>query len=198
VDLASKLSPEYGDQARQLLKLAIAERKVRNGQLDEAEQLARRDDVLVRRCYIFTLIADSLVKGKTKDFPRATQLLDEVQQLAQKLTSKEERLCVLEGAAAVYFRVEPGRAFELLRETITTANKLDGFTGYLSIAQTLDVGGFLFDFSIYDEEFGYFDLLGRLGAGDFYQTIQSVREIQNRSLRLHSIVIVCKAALSTA
>lgn len=196
VDLASKLSPEYADQARQLLRFAIAGRKVRNGQLAEAEQLARRDDVLVRRCYIFTLIADSLLKGKTKDFPRATLLLDEVQQLAQKLTSKEERLAVLEGAAAVYFRGEPGRAFELLRETIATANKLDRFTGHLSIDQSLDVGGYFFDFSIYDKEFGYFDLLGRLGAGDFYQTIQNVREIQNRSLRIHSIVVVCKAALT--
>lgn len=198
LNLASKLSSEYGQQAQQLLKFAIAERKVRNGQLDEAEQLVRRDDVLVRRCYIFTLIAESLLKGKTKDFPRATQLLDEVQQLAQKLTSKEERLCVLEGAAAVYFRVDSGRAFELLRETITTANKLDRFTGYVSIDQSLDVGGFLFDFSIYDKEFGYFDLIGRLGAGNFYQTLQSVREIQDRSLRIHSIVVVCKAALSTA
>lgn len=196
-DLASKLAAEYGDQARQMLKLAIAERKVRDGRLDEAEQLARSDNVLIRRCYIFTLIADSLVKGKSKDFPRATQLLSEVEQLALRLMSKEERLSVLEGAAAVYLRVEPGRAFELLRETITTANKLDGFTGYLSLNQTLDVGGFFFDFPIYDEEFGYFDLLGRLGARDYYQTIQSVREIQNRSLRIHSIVVVCKAALST-
>ncbi|HWN09404.1 MAG TPA: hypothetical protein VNO50_09105 [Pyrinomonadaceae bacterium] len=195
--LTSKLSSEYGDQARQMLTLAIAERNVRNGQLDEAEQLARSDKVPVRRCYIFTLIADSLVRGRTKDFPRATQLLSEVEQLAHQLTSKEERMSVLEGAAAVYLWVAPGRSFELLRETITTANKLDGFTGYLSVDQTLDVGGFFFDFSIYDEEFGYFDLLNRLGARDYYQTIQSVREIQNRSLRIHSIVVVCKAALST-
>jgi hypothetical protein len=195
-ELASKLSPEYGDQAGQLLRFAIAERKVRNGQLDEAEQLARKDDVLVRRCYIFTLIADSLVKGKARDFPRASQLLDEVQQLAQRLTNKEERLSVLEGIAAVYFRLEPGRAFELLRETIQTANKLDDFTGYLSIPQTLDVGGYFFDFSIYDKEFSYFDLIERLGAGNFYQTIQGVREIENRPLRIHSIVVVCKAALA--
>lgn len=196
--LTSKLSPEYGDQARQMLRLAIAERNVRDGELDEAEQLARSDKVPVRRCYIFTLIADSLVRGTAKNFPRATQLLNEVEQLAHQLTSKEERMSVLEGAAAVYLWVAPGRSFELLRETITTANKLDGFTGYLSVDQTLDVGGFFFDFSIYDEEFGYFDLLNRLGARDYYQTIQSVREIQNRSLRIHSIVVVCKAALSTA
>lgn len=195
--LTSKLSPEYGDRARQMLRLAIAERNVRNGQLDEAEQLARSDKVPVRRCYIFTLIADSLVRGRTKNFPRATQLLSEVEQLAHQLT-KEERMSVLEGAAAVYLWVAPGRSFELLRETITTANKLDGFKGYLSVDQTLDIGGFFFDFSIYDDEYGYFDLLNRLGARDYYQTIQSVREIQNRSLRIHSIVVVCKAALSTA
>jgi hypothetical protein len=196
-DLTSKLSPEYSDQARQMLMLAIAERKVRGGELDEAEQLARSDSVAVRRCYIFTLIADSLVRGRTKNFPRATQLLSEVEQLADELTSKKERMSVLEGAAAVYLWVAPGRSFELLRETITTANKLEGFTGYLSVDQTLDVGGFFFDFSIYDEEFGYFDLLNRLGARDYYQTIQSVREIHDRSLRIHSIVVVCKAALST-
>jgi hypothetical protein len=196
VELAAKLSPEYSDQAQQLVKFNIAVRKVRNGQFDEAEQLARHDDVLVRRCYVFTLIADSLLSRKTKDVPRATRLLDEVQQLAQKL-SQREKLSVLEGVAAAHARLDLAKAFDLFRETIKTANKLDGFTGALSIAQSLDVRGFLFDFSIYDKEFSFFGLVGRLGAGDFYQALQDTREIQNRALRIHSTVAVCSAALST-
>lgn len=198
LELVNRLSPEYSSKARQLVTLGIAVRKVRDGEFTEAEGLARRDDVLVRRCYVLTLIADSLLSSRVKDTYNAVRLLDDIQQLAGKLSDEKERLSVLEGAAAAYSRLNLAKALDLFRETIQTANKLDKFNGSLSIDQSLDVGGFLFDFSVYDHEFSFFDLLGRLGRSDFYQTLQEAREIRNRSLRIHSIVIVCKAALSAA
>ncbi len=196
LDLVSKLPVEYSDRARQLVIFATAERHVRHGFLPEAEKLARRDEVLVRRCYIFTLIADASVKGKTTDFPRAVRLLDEVRELVTRLNSTEEKIAVLGGVAAVSYQIDRGRAFELLRETISAANKLDDYRGYLSIDQSLNIDGFLFDFSIYADKFDYFDLLGRLAAGDYFQAIQSAREIKSHSLRIHSVVIICKAALN--
>ncbi|HYR77513.1 MAG TPA: hypothetical protein VEM96_16985 [Pyrinomonadaceae bacterium] len=196
LQLIGKLSSDVPEQARQLIKFGMAARKTQDGQIDEAEELARHDDSLVRRCYIFTLIADSLLTAKSKDISRAAQLLDEVQQLAEKLKSPREKLSVLVGAAAVTSRLDMGRAFALFRETIKSANKVDDFTGDVSIPQSANIGGYLFDFSIYDKEFGFFELVRRLGTNDFYQTLGDAREIQNRALRLHSIITVCATALS--
>ncbi len=197
IELAAKLSPEYSNQAQLLIRFALAERKVRDGQLDEAEQFARRDESLVRKCYILTLIAQSLLGGKSKDNYRAAQLLQEVYQLTDKLSSQKERLSVLNGLAAVFSRFDVGRGFELLRETIKSANKSDRFTGDISIPLNLNVGGFLFAFSLYEDEFSFFDLLSKLAASDFYEALFHAREIQNRPLRIHSIVVVCSAALPT-
>ena len=82
LSLVERISAEYGDKAKQFIRFDIALQNRKNQQFLEADKLARMDDVLARRAYIFTSIADSLTKEQQKETSRALQYLDEVQQLA--------------------------------------------------------------------------------------------------------------------
>jgi hypothetical protein len=50
---------------------------------------------MARRAYLFTLIAGAVVDGESKDYARATRLLNDVERLASKLDSTRERIAVL-------------------------------------------------------------------------------------------------------
>jgi hypothetical protein len=123
--IVEKLPLEYRDQAKQFILFQGAEQSARDGQVEKAEQWIRQDGDLVCRAYILTLLSDSLSDGKNRDIRRASELLNEVEQLSRKFDKGEEKALVLFGAAAVYSRFDPARAFDLLGEAIKAANKVE-------------------------------------------------------------------------
>ena len=153
------------------------------------------DNVLARRAYIFTLIADNLTQGQHTDPTRALQYLDEVQQLGEKLSDEKERLSVLIGAGNVYARLDTVRASQVLQQIIKNANKVQDFLGDSRISNVLEIGGFYFDYSIYSDGLTILELIRRLAAVSYYATLQDIRTLKNRTLRLHAIIEVCSAVI---
>jgi hypothetical protein len=195
LSLVEKISTEYSEKAKQFIKFQIALDHIQHQQFSEADKLARMDDMLARRAYLFTLIADGLTQGKLNDTSRALQYLDEVQQLGAKLSNEKERLSVAIGAGNVYARLDTVRASETLQQIIKYSNKVENFTGDATIGNVLEIGGFYFDYSIYSNGLTIFDLIQRLAAVSYYATLQDIRSLTNRTLRLQSIIALCSAVI---
>ena len=90
------------------------------------------------------------------------------------------------GAGNVYARLDTVRASETLQQIIKYSNKVENFTGDASIGNVLEIGGFYFDYSIYSNGLTIFDLIQRLAAGSYYATLQDIRSLTNRILRLQA------------
>jgi hypothetical protein len=78
---------------------------------------------MARRAYLFTLIAGAVVDGESKDYARATRLLNDVERLASKLDSTRERIAVLLAETEVYSRFDVARASEILRTAYKTLRR---------------------------------------------------------------------------
>ena len=195
LSLVERISTDYSDSAKQFIRFDIALQDVQNQQFSEADKLARMDNVLVRRAFIFTVIADNLTQQQQKDPSRALQYLDEIQQLAGKLSDDKERLSVLIGVGNVYARLDTVRASETLQQIIKQANKVPDFVGNSSISNVLEIGGFYFDYSIYSNGLTMFDLIKRLTPISYYATLQDIRSLKNRTLRLQAIMALCTAVI---
>lgn len=191
-NLIEKISVD-ADKAKHFLRFDIALHHLRNRRPFEAEKLARLDEVLERRAYILTLIADYLVAEQIKESSRAIQYLEEAQRIASFLPNDQEKMAVLIGAGSVYARFDMVRASEVLRDAIKLSNKLPDFAGESTITYVLEVGGFFFDYSLYDNGFTIFDIVERLAQTSYYGTLQEVRTIKNRLFRLRAIIALCIA-----
>ena len=194
--IVDKVSSQYREKAKEFIAFDIATKAARDHRLDEAERLARRDGDLTRRSYVFTLIASSLLDEKSRDIVRAMEFLNEVERLVAKLDTDPEKVAVLVGGAAVASRLDAARAADFLRAAIRIANKIEGFTGDTRVPRGFDIGGFLFAYTMYDDEFALADAINRLGANDFNQTIGDIRGFKNRLPRLQATVALCNGILS--
>lgn len=195
-DIVEKLSSQHREKAKESIAFEIAIAAARKDQLDEAERLARRDSDLTRRAYVFTVIASSLLKEKRHDTVRAMELLNEVEHFAGQLDKDVERVAVLVGAAAVASRLDAARASDLLRQAIRVANKVDNFSGDTRVPRGLDIGGLLFAYTLYNDEFTLADAVTRLGTNDFDQTVGDIRAFKNHLPRLQMTVTLCSSILS--
>jgi hypothetical protein len=136
-----------------------------------------------------------LTQERNKNTSRALQYLEEVQQLAGRLADEKEKLSVLIGAGNVYARLDTVRASETLQQIIKQTNRVEGFLGDSSIANVLEIGGFYFDYSIYSNGLTIFDLIKRLAAVSYYGTLQDIRSVKNRILRLQAVIALCSAVI---
>jgi hypothetical protein len=165
--------------------------------VESAERWARRGADPASRAYVFTLIADSLIKGKSKDTGRAIEFLDEAAQIAQRMDSGGERIAILTGVALVYSRFDAARAHELLREVVKAANKVDNFTGETGVSRVIDMDGFYFGYSLYrEDEFTFTEAINRLGRANFNEALQEVQGLKSRLARLRAVVALCNGVLS--
>jgi hypothetical protein len=196
LNLIDKISVENAPKAKEFIRFDMALSYLKTQQPLEADKLARADEKLVRRAYVFTLIADQFATGKQQSTSRTLQYLDEIDSLAAKLSDERERLSVLIGIGSVYARLDQIRASEILQRTIKTANRVTDFVGDSAIQNVLEIGGFYFDYSLYSDGATIFDLIQRLSTNSYYSTLQDIRSLKNTTLRLRATVSLCSAVLS--
>lgn len=193
--IVEKISVDYSEKAKQFIRFDIALQEIQDQKIFEAEKLARMDDVLVRRGYILTVVADNLTQGPQKDPSGALRYFYEVQQLADRLSDNREKLSTLIAVGNGYARLDTARASEILREIIKQANKMGDFVGDSSISNVLEINGFYFDYSLYATELTFFDLIKQLATVSYYATLQDLRSLKNRTLRLNAIIALCSAVI---
>lgn len=191
-----RMSAKSRAGARQFIGYSIAEAKIKDGALEEGEQWARRDDEMVRRAYLLTLIAYSLAQGPNKNVEHASELLREVEQLATKVEASQEGVAMRVGAAAAYARYDTSNSFLLLGAAVRSANKVEGFTGDVALNRSLQIGDFSFAYSFYDGDFAFTEVIGRQGRKNFYPTLQEVQSLKGRIPRLKAIIAICGAVLT--
>ncbi len=192
LEIVEKLSLTYRDDARQFINYHIALQSVQNHELEKAEQWVRRDSDRARQAYLLTLIANSLLEKDGKDLSRVRELLNEVTQLSTKAGANRDAAAILFGGALVFSRFDMARAFELFKEAITIANKVDGFTGDIWIVRSLNIGGFSFDYSMYGSEFTLKEITERLAIKNFNETLLTVQNLKAPLPRLRGIVALSK------
>jgi hypothetical protein len=196
LDIVDKLSDKSRGEARKFIMFSIAEMEVKDGQLERAEEWAKRDDDLARRAFILNLVADALSGGRKRDIGRASEILEEVRQLAAKLDPGQEKVSTLIGASAVYARYDNVRAVELLQEAIRAANQASSFAGDTRISRAIKIGGFGFFYYMYYDRLTFEEVIGRLGKKDFTATLADLQGLKNRPARLRAIISLCAAAIS--
>ena len=196
LDLASRISVDSRDQAKEFISFSIAERTVADGDLESAQQLARRDGDVVRRAYILTLTAKAFIENKGEDRVRANELLIETLQLADKPEKREDAIWIRLGVAEVYALFDTIRAFETLRETVREANKLEKWTGDNRVRRMIVISGFAFAYELYNNNVSLPRLASLLAAKNFDEALVTVQGLKNDVPRLRSIIAICGMALS--
>lgn len=196
LDIVEKITAQSRPQAREFISFTIAQQSVADRRLEEAEEWARKDADVPRRAYVFILIAQSLLEGESKDYARAGALLTEVERLAAKLDNARERISLLLKEADAYARFDETRAFEVFKAALKAANEEAGFAGNTKISRRLEIGGFSFFHELYNDNTSLTRVLNRLALLDFHGTLTSVRALQNRVLRLKSVIALCHGVLA--
>lgn len=195
-DIAEKVSAESRAKVKEFIGFSIAQQSVSDRQFERAEQWAEHDADLTRRAYLLVLVAGALLDGDNKDYVRATALLNEVEKLASKLEAKRERISVLLSAAEIYSRFDIARASAVLRLAFKAANGSEEFTGDSKITRLLEVGDFSFFYEMFNDNVSLSGTLSRLAVSDFYGTLSTIRELQNRALRLRTVISLCAGVLT--
>jgi hypothetical protein len=195
-NIVEHVSPESRARIQEFVDFSIAQQYVGDRQFEKAEQWAEHDADMARRAYLFTLIAGAVVDGETKDYARATRLLNDVERLASKLDSTRERIAVLLAEAEVYSRFDVPRASEILRTAYKAANGAEGYTGDSKMTRQLEIGDFSFFYEMFNDNVSLSRTLGRLASSDFYGTLATVRELQNRAFRVRSVISLCGGVLT--
>ena len=195
-DIVEKVSAESRAKVKEFVGFSIAQQSVSDRDFERTEQWAEHDTDLTRRAYLFTLMASTLLDGENKDYVRATTLLNEVERLASKLDVKQERISVLLSAAEIYSRFDIARASAALRLAFKAANGSEGFTGDSKVTRLLEVGDFSFFYELFNDNVNLSQTLSRLAFSDFYGTLATVRELENRAFRLRAIISLCDGALT--
>lgn len=195
-DIAERVSTESRARVRDFIGFSIARQSVSERQLERAEHWARRDVDPVRRAYLFTLIADALLNDDGKDYARASNLLAEAEELASKLDAAREGFSVLLRGAEIYSRFDTLRASETLQRAFKAAGRNEGFSGGGKVSRQLEVGGFSFFYQMFDDQQSLSRALSRLAFSDYYGTLATIRELQNRTLRLRAVISLCGGVLA--
>lgn len=195
-DIAERVSPEARAKVKEFVGFSIAQQSVSEHQLERAEQWAQRDTDPARRAYVLTSIAGALVEDASRDYARATKFLVEAEQLGSKLDATREGISVLLREAEIYSRFDSLRASEALRLAFKATNRNEGFTGDGRVSRRLEVGGFSFFYEMFNDGQSLSRVLNRLAADDFYGTLSTIRELQNRTLRLRAVIYLCGGVLA--
>jgi hypothetical protein len=113
-----------------------------------------------------------------------------------KLDSTRERISVLLAEAEIYSRYDILRAAEVLRLACKAANGTEGYTGDSKVTRQLEVGDFGFFYEMFNDKLNLSQTLSRLAFSDFYGTLSTVRELQNRAFRLRAVISLCDGVLT--
>ena len=195
LDIVEKVSEESRAKVKDFIGFSIAQQYVSDREFDKAEQWAEHDADLARRAYLFAMIASALLEDDNKDYTRVTTLLNEVERLASKLETARERISLLLHEAEIYSRFDIPRASEVLRLASKAANSGEGFTGDNKVSRQLEVGDFGFFYEMFNDRLSLSETLTRLAFSDFYGTLSTVRELQNRVFRLRAVISLCGGVL---
>jgi len=196
LDIVEHVSEESRAKVKEFIEFSIVQQSVSDRQFERAEQWAEHDADLARRAYLFARIANALLDDDSKDPARATRLLNEVERLASKLDSTREKISVLLRMAEIYSRFDVPRASEVLRLACKAANGSEGFTGDGKVTRLLEVGDFGFFYEMFNDNLSLSGTLSHLAVSDFYGTLSTIRELQNRVLRLRAVISLCAGVLT--
>jgi hypothetical protein len=195
-DIVEHVSAESRAKVKEFIGFSIAQQLVSDGQYERAEQWAEHDTDLTRRAYLLTQIASALLEADSKDYVRATALLNEVERLTSKLDVTREKIPVLLCEAEIYTRFDIPRASEVLRLAFKAANASEGYTGNSKVTRQLEVGDFGFFYEMFDDNLSLSRALSRLAFSDFFGTVSTVRELQNRAFRVRAVISLCGGVLT--
>lgn len=196
LDIAGRLSRKSRDSAKEFVTFSIALKEIKDGRLEEAEEIAGRDTDLARRAFLLNAIASALAARENRDLNRATELLNEVETIATRLGPGQEKVATLAGAAAVFAAYENVRSAELLRAAVEAANKVEKFTGDTTVTRVIELADFGYVYTMYDDKLSFSEAVRRQGRKDFNSTLSDVQNLKGRVPRLRAIIALCQAVLS--
>jgi hypothetical protein len=195
-DIVEHVSTESRAKVKEFIDFSIAQQSVSDRQFERAEKWAERDTDLTRRAYLLALVASALLDDDNKDYVRAAALLNDVERLASKLDTTRETISVLLRVAEIYSRFDVPRASDVLRLACKAANGSEGLTGNNKVTRLLEIGDFGFFYEMFNDNVSLSETLSRLAFSDFYGTLATVRELQNRAFRLRAVISLCGGVLT--
>ena len=191
-------SAQLRSQVSNYLYFKRTQAATKAGRLDDANALAAKVEQLDLRAYLTYEIASAALK-ELRDRNRAREVLDEVEKLALKAVSSNERARTLLGVAHLYSKFDSLRAFEVIREAVKTINQLsepDFTSGY--VTQKIEGPTFAF-YAVYPVEgFTLEDAFRPLAPVDFDGALLVARSFDDKSLRAAASLALASACLQNA
>lgn len=195
IAIADDLSIDSRTPAKEYLNFEIATAAIGKGDIDKAVRIAEKDSDLLRRAYVFTQVAKALIEKRTTDLEQVRFYLSAGEALVSRLENDEERISAVAGLIQVYSQIDPAEGFKLLPAMILYANKAKTFSGELAVSRMLEIGGFYFDYSLYQDP-TIEAILRPLARWDFAKTLEAAREFNNPSARIRATVAISKSVLT--
>ncbi|HYJ86175.1 MAG TPA: hypothetical protein VEW46_08980 [Pyrinomonadaceae bacterium] len=195
LEIVEKVPDEFREKVKQFILFHIAKEALREGKSEQARERSQKESDPAVRAYLLILLAADFLEGGRRDYSSAEGLLLDAVLVARKLNERRERVAILLGAASISSQTDTGRAFELFREAIAEANKIEAFDGEPRIIRKLDIGGIGFFYDLSDDRFTLAKVVSQLGRADFNSTLLDVQGLQRTLPRLRGLVALCGTVL---
>jgi len=191
--IVEKFSMEKREEILSFLNYLRAEKAVKEGDLRQALDSARRPMRPSLKAYLLIVIA--FRQSSSGDQQEAMSSLIEAEHIVRKLEPDRVKASLLLGLSAIHGLLETPYALTVLREAVETINKAKDFQGDVSVGNLITVGDFSFAYEVDERVFSFELPFSLLGARDFHVTMAFARAVARPVLRARAVIAVCEGAL---
>ncbi len=183
------------EKAREFISFEIAQAELRAGKHDEARNWVREDSDRVRKGYLLTLVAASLIEKGPREAQKVNELLSEVNGLAIPLPSGTEKFAMLAGIAAVYAQFDSTQALEYLRRCAETANNAEKLDANLLVGRTFQIEQANYALRLYGSPLALGDAIAKLGRDHFPPLLTIAQTFSNPIVRARAVLSTCSGVI---
>jgi hypothetical protein len=199
LSIADKISDmEFRQNVRDWLNFNASSDALGARKFEEARRYAMEVSVTDQRAYLLFQIAATLIKDK--DRVRAIDALEEAAKGALAAENSADKLRALLGITSVYAEIDSTRAFDVAAEAVKTAGSVENYsyeTATLSRTLRRKGGSSSSNNSQSAEGFDVGRTLSMLARADFERALGLAQAIENRPLRLLTVIAVANTVLET-
>lgn len=196
VEICEKISDSSRASVKDFIVFAIVQIEHKQGSPDTAREWAKQVSDLTQRAYLLTLIAQTSINRKQKEFEQMMDILGEVESLVSGIKDAREKVSVLAGIGTVFSRVGHNKAFEYFQEAIAQANKTENFPGTSFITRAVKVGDHFFSYSLYDQNLSLSELIFQQAQRDFFEASLLVDSLKSPLARFRARLTLYKAGIT--
>ena len=200
LDIADKIDDtKLRDEVRGYVDFQLVRFALKKKDVTESVRLAKKGQLThLQRCWAYLQAVRLLSKSEKRNQSEATALLDETIAEARRMDAEDsDRARVLFGATTQFLPFDEVRTWELITESVKSANSAEKFTGEMTSIFSMPMSmkaGMTFE-SISDDGFGIVPVLRLLAGRDLNRGLDVAKSFKRDGPRAVAILAISSAIL---